>query len=102
MKNLLFALIFIPLFYLLAYFIFSVCADVNLYLKLYMGMGLVLATGLFFLKRAGRTRSAWPINGTLDQNYDRYYRGFSDAGYEIEEVEPLDGRQLRVPLNLSK
>jgi len=95
----LFGLLAIPIFYLITFFIFSVLGDVSIFIKAYGGVGCIVAIGLFFLKKAKRERSVWPINGSINQNYDRFYKEFSNAGFKIEEYESLDGKQLHVFLD---
>ena len=95
----LFGLLAIPIFYLTAFFIFSVLGDVSIYIKAYGGVGLIVAIGLFLLKKAKRERSVWPINGSVNENYDRFLKEFSNEGFKIEEYEPLEGKQLNVFLD---
>ena len=95
----LFGLLAIPIFYLIAFFIFSVLGDLSIFIKAYGGVGFIFAMGLSLIKKAKRERSVWPINGSVNENYDRFYQEFSDAGFKIEEYEPLEGKQLNVFLD---
>jgi hypothetical protein len=73
--------------------------EVSIFIKIFFGIGLVIATVMFLVKRAGHSRVVSPMNGGLNQNYDLLYQRLSDEGFEIEEFEPLDGRQLNVFLD---
>ena len=98
----LFGLLAIPIFYLIAFFIFSVLGDSSIFIKAYGSVGCIVAIGLFLLKKTKREKSVWPINGSMNENYDRFYKEFSDAGFKIEEYEPLEGKQLNVFLDHPK
>ena len=91
-------LIVVPFYFLLAYLIFG-SPEISVYIKVYFGSGCVVAFGLFYIKRARSVRSVSPINGSVDENYERYFREFSDAGFMIEEFEPIGGRQMIVFFN---
>lgn len=98
-RGLIFGLLFVSALYLLGYLMFGLFRDVSIYIKIYFLAGLVVATALFFISKAKSDRFVSPINGSVDQNYDRLFREFSDAGFRIEECEPLAGRQLIVFFN---
>ena len=91
-------LIVVPLYFLLAYLIFGT-PGISVYIKVYFGSGCVVAFGLFYIKKARSVRSVSPINGSVDENYERYFREFSDAGFMIEEFHPISGRQMTVFFN---
>ncbi len=87
--------IVVPLCFLLAYLIFGT-PGISVYIKVYFGSGCVIAFILFYLKKARSVRSVYPINGSVDANYARCFREFSDAGFKIEEFEPIDGKKMTV------
>ena len=97
-RQLIFGLLMVPIYLLLAYLIFGT-PGIPFYIKVYFGSGCVVATGLFFIKKARSVRSVSPINGSVDANYERLFREFSDAGFRIEEFEPIGGRQMIVFFN---
>lgn len=95
----LFTLVIVPAFYLIAFFFFSIFGEVPFFIKTYLAFGCLIGLGLFFIKKAKRERSVWPINGSEGQNYDLFYQEFRNEGFIVEEYEPLEGRQLNVFLN---
>ena len=97
-RQLIFGLLIVPFYFLLAYLIFGT-PGIPVYIKVYFGSGCVVALGLFFIKKARSVRSVSPINGSVDENYERYFKEFSDAGFMIEEFQPIDGRQMTVFFN---
>lgn len=71
----------------------------SILLKLYIGVSCLITLGVFLVIKARRERTVSPINGSIDQNYDRFYREFSQMGYTIKEYEPLEGKQLKIFFN---
>ena len=73
--------------------------EVSIFIIAYFVLGCAVAVVLFLVKKAGRSRVVSPVNGSVDQNCERLYQRFFDDGLQIEEYEPLDGRQLKVVLD---
>jgi hypothetical protein len=71
----------------------------SILLKLYLGLSCLVTLWVFLVKKARRERAVSPINGSVDQNFNRFYREFSQRGYTLEEYDPLEGRQLKVFFN---
>ncbi len=95
-RSAIFALfVVVPLCFLLAYLLFGT-PGISVYIKVYFGSGCVVAFILFHIKKARSVRSVYPINGSVDENYEFYFREFSEAGFKIEEFEPMDGRKMTV------
>ena len=68
-------------------------------LKVYIGISFLMTLLVMYKKWANKARTVSPINGSVDQNFERYYHEFSKSGYRVEEYVLLDGRKLTIFLN---
>ena len=89
----------LPIFYFFVYILYRIITEVNLFVNIFLGTGLVFALILFYAKKPEKRKIVFHWTGDLDRTYDRLYRKFSDEGFHIEEYEPLGGRQLNVFLD---
>ena len=75
-----------PIFYLLVYILYRVITEVNLFVNIFLGTGLMAALVLFFAKKPERKRTVSLMSGDLDKTYDHLYKRLSEEGFHIETV----------------